>query len=113
MHWLDQHSAAAFVSVLSLGEIWKGIGLLPSERREPLELFIESLEEEYADRVLSADCEVTKRWGQYLAEQERLGRKLPVVDSLLAATALVHDLTLATRNTADFPGVRTVNPWGK
>lgn len=113
LSWLDQHVAASYVSTISLGEIWKGLQLLPVARRKRFELQMSELEQDYADRFLSADSTVMKRWGEYVAAQSKLGRTLDTIDSLIAATALTHDLTLATRNTTDFPGVRTVNPWGK
>ena len=64
----------------------------------------------FGGRLLSVDLVVAERWGRLLAEA---GRPLPTVDSLLAATVLVHDLTVITRNATDFtlPGVKVLNPW--
>jgi predicted nucleic acid-binding protein len=64
----------------------------------------------FLGRLLAVDAHTADRWGRLLASA---GRPLPAVDSLLAATALQHDLTLVTRNTADFAGtgVRLINPW--
>ena len=74
--------------------------------------FMDEIEDSFAERVLPVTLEILKRWGRLCGEHEARGRSLPVMDSLLAATALVHDLTLVTRNTADFPReVRTLNPW--
>ena len=111
--WLEAHEDLASVSAVSLGEIWKGIELLPQgRRRRGLEAWMISLEAEYADRILVADRRVMRKWGELCARHEKAGRKLPILDSLLAATALAHDLTLVTRNTADYPPeVRTLNPW--
>lgn len=113
LSWLDQHLAASYIAVISLGEIWKGLMLLPEPRRASFEPRLAELESAYSERFLSVDPAVMRAWGGYVAEQSKLGRTLDTIDSLIAATALAHDLTVATRNTADFPGVRTVNPWGK
>ena len=65
-----------------------------------------------AGRVLPVDEAVARTWGAFYAKHQRQGRLLSSFDSLLAATALAHDLTLATRNTTDFPNdVPVVNPW--
>jgi len=101
-----------YFSVLGVGEIRRGIEkLAASEQRS---LLLTWLEQElipwFGERLLTIDLAVAERWGRLLAEA---GRPLPTVDSLLAATALVHDLTVVTRNAADFvlPGVKVLNPW--
>jgi hypothetical protein len=101
-----------YFSVLGVGEIRRGIEkLAASEQRS---LLLTWLEQElipwFGNRLLAIDLTVAERWGHLLAEA---GRPLPTVDSLLAATALVHDLTVVTRNAADFalPGVKVLNPW--
>ena len=111
--WLEAHEDLASVSAISLGEIWKGIELLPQgRRRRGFETWLISLDAEYADRIVAVDWRVMRKWGELCARHEKAGRKLPILDSLLAATALAHDLTLVTRNTADYPPeVRTLNPW--
>jgi hypothetical protein len=111
--WLDSVPGdALFISVLTLGEIRKGVEkLTDAKRREKLRLWLEAdLPEWFGQRVLSIDVAVADRWGRMLAE---IGRPVPSIDSLLAATALHHGLRLVTRNDADFsyPGLEVLNPW--
>lgn len=112
--WLDQiPGEALFVSVLTLGEIRKGVETLADKkRREKLRLWLEhELPTWFEDRVLPVDLAVADRWGRLLAE---VGRLVPTIDSLLAATALHHELRLVTRNAKDFdyPGLDVINPFG-
>ena len=101
-----------FLSVLTLGEIRKGIERLnDAARQQPLQDWLEvELPRYFLGRVLPVDAGIADRWGRLQANP---GRPLPAIDSLLAATALQHDLSLVTRNTADFEGlgVRLINPW--
>jgi predicted nucleic acid-binding protein len=105
-------SEALHLSVLTLGEIRKGIQPLETgARREKLRVWLEvELPEWFEDRILEVSAAVADRWGVLLAEVER---PAPAIDSLLAATALHHRLRLVTRNTADFayPGLEVVDPW--
>ena len=72
------------------------------------------VEATFDDRLLPLSRDVLKVWGQLSGTHEARGHRWPVIDSLLAATALLHDLTIVTRNTADFPPeVRAFNPWKK
>jgi predicted nucleic acid-binding protein len=112
--WLDRlPGEALFVSVLTLGEIRKGIETLADRRRrEKLRLWLEhELPEWFEGRVLPVDLAVADRWGRLLAE---VGKPVPTIDSLLAATALHHELRLVTRNAGDFdyPGLQVINPFG-
>ena len=111
--WLDGVAEEAlFVSVLGLAEIRKGIERLDDpRRRERLRHWLEhDLPDRFAERVLPIDLPVADRWGRLLAQ---VGRPVPAIDSLLAATALHHELRLVTRNTKDFnyPGLEVVDPW--
>ncbi len=101
------------VSTLTLAELVKGIHLLArGKKRRELETWFEELVASFAGRVLPVDEAVARRWGAFYAKHQRQGRMLPAFDSLLAATALAHGLTLATRNVTDFPDdVALVNPW--
>lgn len=104
--------SSLFLSVLALGEIRKGIETLDDgPRQEALRLWLEQeLPEWFEDRLLPIDAAVADRWGRLMAT---MGRTVPAVDSLMAATALHHGLRVVTRNEADFqfPGLQVVNPW--
>jgi len=105
---------AFFVSVLALGKLDKGIGKLgKTRRRASLERWFAALRDRLAARVLPVDEAVAREWGRIAARAEVTGKPLPVVDALIAATALVHGLTLVTRNTADVArtGAPIVDPW--
>ena len=97
---------------LSLGELRKGIeGVADTARRERLRQWLEAdVPDWFGDRILPVDECVADRWGRMCAA---IGRPVPAIDSLLAATALRHDLRLVTRNTRDFEGfgLVLVNPW--
>ena len=111
--WLDElDEDVAFLSVLTLGEIRRGVLILqPSRRRTRLEIWLErELRGRFAGRILPVDELIADRWGTISAAA---GRSLPVIDGLLAATALHYNLTLVTRNTRDVAatGVAAFNPW--
>jgi len=99
-----------YISVLSLGEIRKGIEIL--RRKSPAQVpafegWLERLIEEYQDFLLPITEEVADHWGRLNASQSQ-----PVIDSLLASTAAHFNLTIATRNQSDFPrDIPTLNPW--
>lgn len=111
--WFGQRPATElYLSVLTLGEIRKGVeALTDSGRRTVLNQWLErELPVFFADRLLPIDAAVAHQWGQLLA---KAGRSLPAIDSLLAATALHHNLVLVTRNLKDVAGlpVKVLNPW--
>ena len=100
-----------FLSVLTLGELRKGIELVRDRdphQAEVLENWLRHLQQNYEGRILSVDADITDAWGQ----MHRI-RNVPVVDGLLAATAKVHNLTLVTRNIQDVQGlgVNLFNPF--
>ncbi len=100
-----------YLSVITLGEIMKGIEL--RQRTDPraagsLRQWLEQLRQGHADRILPVGDEVALEWGRLAAERPRA-----MADALIAATAIVHRKTIVTRNTADFEGTRVpvINPW--
>ena len=104
-----------FLSVLTIGEIRKGINSLPSgNKRALLESWLgNDLVLRFAGRILSIDFGIAERWGLLSAQAKASGVLFPVIDGLLAATALHHNLTFVTRNTNDveFAGLSVFNPW--
>ena len=112
LDWLRHaDDAALHISVLTLGEMAKGVALLAKRdpvAAAPLHLWLSGIRLDYAARVIPIDVEIAETWGKLNAE-----RSLPVVDGLLAATALVHSMTLVTRKVRDVEGtgVTVVNPW--
>ena len=112
LSWLKSNEDVSFLSSITVGEIERGIGLLPAGRKrqrlqEAFAEFVVVLEE----RVLGFDFETARYWAQLTVAAQRAGRKLPVLDSMIEATALRWNLTLVTRNTNDFFRVATLNPW--
>jgi hypothetical protein len=103
-----------FVSVLTLGEIAKGIELLNDSRRQrDLAEWLSTLVAKFADRVLPIGAGTAETWGRLTAHAVRSGEVIPAVDGLIAATALEHSLVVATRNQRHFQlaGVRVFDPW--
>lgn len=108
----DVAEAQLHLSILSLGELRRGVELLPAGgKRERLRRWLEhGLPQRFESRLLPIDSAISERWGRLCAEAPRT---LPAIDGLLAATALHHDLRIVTRNERDFAGTRVtvVNPW--
>jgi predicted nucleic acid-binding protein len=104
--------SALFLSVLTLGEIRKGIDKVEegARKRSLVDWLEVELPHYFVGRMLGVDGPVADRWGRLMA---RAARPVAAVDGLLAATAIHHDLTLVTRNTRDFAGidVSLFNPW--
>ena len=106
-------ASALYISVLTLGELRKGVAI--KKRTDPdtakrLGHWVDGLEYSFADRILGIDAATATLWGELSAQRPR-----PVIDTLLAATAIAHDLVLVTRNTADVQDtkVNLLNPWKK
>ncbi len=116
--WIGrQDEGSLFLSVLTLGELEKGIAKLGASVRKSrlLSWVRRDLTERFGSRLLPIDMQVAARWGQLSGESERRGLPLPVIDSLLAATALVRGLQMVTRNIEDFQrcGVACIDPWSE
>lgn len=114
VEWLRRQERDVAVDPVILGEVRFGILLLPKgTRRTRLERWFAAGVQRL--HCLSWEAQTGLRWAELLASLRASGRAMPIKDSLIAATALVHDLTVATRNDADFEkaGVRIVNPFGR
>jgi toxin FitB len=112
LEWMSRYEDGFFLSSITVGEIERGIELLPSGKKK------HQLQEKFREfllivdeRVLAFDLAVARRWAKVIVNAQRKGRKSPVMDSMIEATALHWNLTLATRNISDFSQVETINPW--
>ena len=104
-----------YLSVITVGELQKGVSKLPpGRRRTELENWLEGdLLNRFQGRILGIDTATAGVWGVMLGEAEGRGRPLPVIDTLIAATAKVNGCAVVTRNEADIEptGIPIVNPW--
>jgi toxin FitB len=116
LNWMEAaDEAMLYLSVLTVGEIRKGlVGLDQGQRRTRLETWLEvDLRARFAGRIVPVDAPVADRWGWLATEAKRKGKGLSIIDGLLAATALHHNLTVVSRNASDFAHtpVPVLNPW--
>jgi toxin FitB len=114
--WIgDADENLLYLSVLTFGEIRKGVALLSQgKRRSGLEAWLEvELQARFSGRILPIDEPVADRWGLLAANAKAKGKALSIIDGLLAATAIHHNLTVVSRNVNDFAStqVPVVNPW--
>lgn len=103
-----------FLSVLTIGEIAKGIGLMPvSKKKNALIQWLDGLQTEFAARVLLVDSSTAKLWGDLTARLQKSGIAIPAIDGLIAATAIRHDMHLMTHNSRHFDatGAVILDPW--
>lgn len=116
LEWIDTiDEDGIYLSVITVGEIIKGIEKLPnSKRRQELKDWLENeLLIRFQDNLIELDVNILIQWGKLNARPESSGKRLPAIDSLIAATALEHDIILVTRNETDFKGtgIEILNPW--
>ncbi len=114
--WLKkQEELSLYLSVITFGELQKGVSkLIESRRRKKLQEWIDQeLASRVAGRVLDVDLGVATRWGELSGVAEKVGRRVPVLDGLLAATALERELTVVTENVQHFQVTECsyFNPW--
>jgi predicted nucleic acid-binding protein len=116
LEWMEAaDESLLYLSVLTLGEIRKGVAGLPQNRRRThLENWLAlELQARFSGRILPINTAVADRWGLLAAEAKRKGKPLSALDGLLAATALQHNLTIVSRNISDFADTQApiLNPW--
>ena len=106
--------ADLYLSVLTIGEIAKGIALLATgKKKKALATWLVGLEAQFADRILPLDVETARIWGEITARAQKTGIIIPAADGLIAATAIRHGLHVMTRNTKHFEvsGALVIDPW--
>ncbi|HWL85725.1 MAG TPA: type II toxin-antitoxin system VapC family toxin [Polyangiaceae bacterium] len=113
--WFElQPEEALYISVVTVGEITRGVRLLEAGRRRTfLEGWLAGLRSHFRERMLAVDEPVAALWGELSARAKRSGKGLHLADGLIAATATHHGFSLITRNASDFQiaGVTIINPW--
>ncbi len=105
-----------FISVISIGEIVKGMELLAEgKRKRDLCEWIQEIERDFPEAILGIDLDIVRIWGTLTASAQKSGKIIPACDGLIAATAKRHGLHIMTRNISDFKhtGAMIVNPWSK
>jgi predicted nucleic acid-binding protein len=116
--WIaDCPEETIYLSVVTIGEIQKGISKLPAcDKKKRLQRWLNiDLMARFENHIVPIDRKIARVWGRILAQTERNGRPIPAVDGLIAATGLARDMTVVTRNEADMDveGLSVFNPWNK
>ncbi|RUM20006.1 type II toxin-antitoxin system VapC family toxin [Rhizobium vallis] len=116
LEWLDRlDEDRSFISIVSIAEIRRGVALMDKGRKRDVlaEWLAQDLTQRFERRIIPVDEPVALAWGDLMGLAKRSGRGLSSMDGLIAATAIAHGLTLATRNTRDFEGfgIELVDPW--
>ncbi len=112
--WFAKHEPHLYISSISIGEIRKGLELLPKgKRKTALQAWFKVVCERMEGRILSFNTSTAHVWGQLVANLETKGLPIPTLDSQIAATAQRHNLTIVTRNVPDFQntGLKILNPF--
>ena len=116
VEWISNiDEASLFISVLTIGELHKGIEKLPDSRtKSTLHKWVAyDFRTRFQNRIVDFDIQTATIWGKIQAKSELLGKTLPAIDGLIAASGLCHDLVVVTRNIKDMKasGVELLNPW--
>ncbi|MDH5433331.1 MAG: type II toxin-antitoxin system VapC family toxin [Gammaproteobacteria bacterium] len=114
--WIEsQEEYELYVSVLTFGEIEKGIEKVSDEnRKEKIKLWVEEdLKNRFEGRIIPLDLDIAIQWGRIQGSAEQTGKPMPAIDGLIAASGLAYDLVVVTRNTKDMQqsGVQLLDPW--
>ena len=116
VEWMqNKEENSLFISVLTIGEIHKGIAKLPdSPKKQSIQEWVnDDLKKRFAGRIIGITEKIATSWGKIQGKAEKEGKKMPVVDSLIAAAAIKNNLTVVTRNIKDIEnsGCQSINPW--
>lgn len=116
VQWLNSiDEQNIYLSVLTIGEIQKGIEKLPaSKRKEKLQIWLNTdLQQRFNGRIIDINNEIALCWGKIQGKAEQTGKKMSVIDSLIASTSIIFNCTVVTRNTKDIEnsGCDFINPW--
>jgi len=112
--WFAKHESHLYISSISIGELRKGLELLPKgKRKTALQAWFKAVCERMEGRILSFNTSTAHVWGQLVAKLENKGFPISTLDSQIAATAQRHNLTIVTRNVPDFQntGLKILNPF--
>jgi len=114
--WIEKiQESHLYISAITMGEIQKGISKLDtSKKKQSLQIWLQQdLTARFSGRILSVDAEISLEWGNMQGHAIRSGTTVPIIDSLIAATAKCHNLSLVTRNLDDFKNlpINLINPW--
>jgi toxin FitB len=112
---LNENETNFYVSALTFGELHKGIEKLSeSKKKKELQIWVENeLKNRFQNRIIGIDMRISITWAKIQCIAEKQGKPMPAIDSLIAATGIVHNLIVVTRNVADMEqsGVKLFNPW--
>jgi hypothetical protein len=111
LNWLLAHYGACAIPSIAVAERYQGAFGAATPRREKLLAEIQAFVDEAGDHLLSFDVAAAKAWGEYVSSPTLKKNPKSYPDTQIAAIAISRDLTVVTRNTADFPGVTTFNPF--
>lgn len=116
VQWMqDADEERVYITTITVAELRFGVARLPEGRRRRMieNWLTHQLLDRFADRLLPVDATVADAWGRVVAASYAAGRPISILDGFLAATALVNDLTIVTRNVSDFAatGLDLLNPW--
>ena len=116
LSWISEiPESSLFLSVLTIGEIHKGIEKLPkSKKKDRLHKWVNSdLRERFKNRIIDLDLQVATKWGELQGQAELAGKPMSLIDGLIASTGVANDLIVVTRNTKvmEQSGVALLNPW--
>lgn len=111
LNFLLANEPLCVIPAITVAERFHGAYIAPSENRDAMIRKVRTFQTQFADRILPFDSVVAEVWGEYVSRPALRLKPRSYPDTQIAATALAHDLIVVTRNTEDFPGIKTLNPF--